>query len=110
MNDNIDLGGSSLVAFFDRIGLPPVARDRVVEIDRILAHELAGDEPDAEGCASLVLEAAGLIADRDRVGFDRRAGIGSRIASSLGVSDGFDRGDGDSRNLHRRVLMTRKRG
>lgn len=72
MNDNIDLGGSSLVAFFDRIGLPPVARDRVVEIDRILAHELAGDEPDAEGCASLVLEAAGLIADRDPVGFDWR--------------------------------------
>jgi len=70
MNDNINLDGPSLVAFLDRIGLPPVALDRVVEIDRILANELAGDEPDAEGCASLVLEAADLIADLDPTGFD----------------------------------------
>ncbi|MEH0292517.1 hypothetical protein V6R98_09945 [Agrobacterium sp. CCNWLW71] len=70
MNENNSLGGASFAAVLDRIGLPPVARDRVVEIDRILANELAGDEPDAEGCASLVLEAADLIADLDPTRFD----------------------------------------
>lgn len=72
MNHDITMTAASLATFLDRIGLPPVAPDRVAEIDRILASELAGDEPDAEGCASLVLEAADLIVDRDPVGFDWR--------------------------------------
>lgn len=69
-NENINLGGASLAAFLDRIGLPPVVRDRVVEIDRILADELASESPDADGCADLVLEAADLISDANPPGFD----------------------------------------
>ncbi|MDX0662047.1 hypothetical protein GOD61_03595 [Sinorhizobium medicae] len=69
-NENINLGGASLAVFLNGIGLPPVVRDRVVEIDRILADELAGHEPDAESCASLILEAGDLIADLDPPGFD----------------------------------------
>ncbi|NNH80651.1 hypothetical protein HLH89_06355 [Rhizobium laguerreae] len=68
MNDSMT--AVSLSDFLGRIGLPQAARDRVVEIDRILADELVGDEPDADGCADLVLEAAGLIADLDPTGFD----------------------------------------
>ncbi len=63
MNDNINLGGASLAAFLDRIGLSPVARDRVIAIDRKLADGLASGDPDANGCADLVLEAADLISD-----------------------------------------------
>lgn len=70
MNDNINLSGPSLCDFLARIGLPQAARDRVVTIDRILDDELASDDPDAEGCADLVLEAADLIADLDPTGFD----------------------------------------
>ena len=62
MNDNIDMNAASLADFLGRIGLPPVARDRVLEIDRTLASELASDQPDVNGCAALVIEAADLIA------------------------------------------------
>lgn len=70
MTDEIAISGPSLAAFLDRIGLPQAARDRVLEIDRILARQLASDDLDADGCASLVLEAADLITDLDPAGFD----------------------------------------
>ncbi|MGH6763744.1 MAG: hypothetical protein ACRECW_19395 [Phyllobacterium sp.] len=60
----------SLVAFLNRVGLPSSARERVMEIDRELARELESDHPDTDGCASLVLEAADLISDRDLARFD----------------------------------------
>lgn len=65
-----EITSPSLGAFLDRVGLPASARDRVIAIDRELARELESDHPDADGCASLVLEAADLIADRDLAGFD----------------------------------------
>lgn len=65
MNDDTNLGGASLAAFLDRIELPPVAYARVIEIDRELADALASDDPDAVGCADLVLEAVDLITDLD---------------------------------------------
>ena len=68
MNDNTT--AASLSDLLGQIGLSQAARDRVVEIDRILANELAGHEPDAESCASLILEAGDLIADLDPPGFD----------------------------------------
>jgi hypothetical protein len=70
MNDNIHPGGPSLAAFLDRIGLPAVAQERVIEIDRTLAKELESDSLDADRCASLVFEAADLIADCDPPCFD----------------------------------------
>ncbi|WP_312809294.1 hypothetical protein [Agrobacterium cavarae] len=70
MNDNINLGGANLAVFLYRIGLPPVASDRVLEIDRIIAGVLASDEPDPDGCAALVIEATDLITDLDPSGFD----------------------------------------
>lgn len=70
MNDTINLGGASLAAFLGRIGLPASARERVIAIDRTLAEQLASDHPDVDGCATLVIEAADLIADRDPAGFD----------------------------------------
>lgn len=72
MNDDITMSGASLAAFLDRIGLPPVARGRVLEIDRILADELASGDLDADGCTALIVDAADLIADRDPAGFDWR--------------------------------------
>ncbi|MQW06358.1 hypothetical protein GHK45_22305 [Sinorhizobium meliloti] len=70
MNGNINLNGPRLADFLGRIGLPASARERVIAIDRTLAKELASDHPDVDGCASLVIEAADLIADRDPAGFD----------------------------------------
>lgn len=61
---------TSLSDFLGRIGIPQTARDRVVEIDRILADELASEDLDADGCADLVLEAADLISDANPPGFD----------------------------------------
>lgn len=66
MTDAITFGSPSLAAFLDRLGLPQAARDRVVEIDGTLAEELESDSPDADGCASLVLEAADLVSGRLR--------------------------------------------
>lgn len=63
MNDNITMSAPSLSDFLDRVGLPPVSRDRVIEIDRILAGQLANGDPDADGCAALAVEAADLISD-----------------------------------------------
>lgn len=60
----------SLSSFLDRVGLPASARDRVIAIDRELARELESDHPDTDGCASLVLEAADLIAYGGPLGFD----------------------------------------
>ena len=40
---------------------------------------------------------------------DQRAVAGSRVVSDMGVGNGFDRGDGDGRNYHRRDL-TRENG
>lgn len=77
----------SLVNFLNRIGLPPVARDRVVEIDRKLAEELESDNPDANGSVALVLEAADIIADRDPPGFDW-----SGWDETPGDNDSFDGG------------------
>ncbi|WP_113048385.1 hypothetical protein [Agrobacterium tumefaciens] len=65
-----EITSSSLVAFLDRVGLPASARDRVIAIDRELARELESDHPDTDSCASLVLEAADLIAYGGPVGFD----------------------------------------
>ncbi|OJU04998.1 MAG: hypothetical protein BGN83_06245 [Rhizobium sp. 63-7] len=87
MNDNIDMNAASLADFLGRIGLPPVARDRVLEIDRTLASELASDQPDVNGCAALVIEAADLIADLDPPGFDW---AGWDDDDDPGDVDGFD--------------------
>lgn len=65
-----DITSSSLAGFLDRVGLPASARDRVIAIDRELARELESDHPDTNGCASLVLEAADLIANAGPLGFD----------------------------------------
>ncbi|GES45368.1 hypothetical protein RsS62_46200 [Rhizobium dioscoreae] len=61
MTDTITFGSPSLAAFLDRLGLSQAARDRVAEIDQTLADELESDNPDADGCASLVLEVADLV-------------------------------------------------
>ncbi len=89
MNDNINLDGTSLAAFLDRIGLPPVARDRVIEIDQILAGQLASDEPDADGCAALAVEAADLTADRDPAGFDWSGWDDNEFVGSDGWDNDF---------------------
>ncbi|MCM2403433.1 hypothetical protein NBH20_19860 [Rhizobium sp. S153] len=70
MSDNITLASPSLFAFLDRLGLPPAARDRVIEIDQQLSEEIESDAANADHCALLVFEAADLIADRDPPGFD----------------------------------------
>lgn len=70
MSDDIIMTGASLSDFLARIELPQAARDRVIEIDRKLADALASDDPDANGCADLVLEAADLIADANPPVFD----------------------------------------
>ncbi|MFD1328733.1 hypothetical protein [Mycoplana ramosa] len=70
MNDNITMTAASLATFLDRIGLPPVARTRIVEIDRILADEIASGDPDADGCAALAVEAADLISYANPPVFD----------------------------------------
>lgn len=70
MTDEITLTSPSLADFLDRLGLPASARDRVIAIDQELARELETDNPDANGCASLVLEAADLIAHGGPLGFD----------------------------------------
>lgn len=66
MTDTITPASGALVDFLDRLGLSQAARDRVVEIDRTLVEELESDNPDADGCASLVLEAADLVSGRLR--------------------------------------------
>lgn len=70
MNENDIQDGASLADFLDRVGLPASARDRVIAIDRELVRELESDHPDTDGCASLVLEAADLIANAEPRGFD----------------------------------------
>lgn len=88
MNDNITITGASLSDFLDRIGLPPVARDRVIAIDRKLADALASDDPDAGGCAALAVEVADLIADFDPPGFDWKGWDADD--DDPGEMDGFD--------------------
>ncbi|MFC3073123.1 hypothetical protein [Shinella pollutisoli] len=85
MSDNITMTAPSLSDFLARIGLPQAARDRVIAIDQKLADALASDDPDANGCADLVLEAADLIADLDPPGFDWKG-----WADDPGDDDGFD--------------------
>lgn len=70
MNENDIQDGASLADFLDRVGLSASARDRVIAIDRELVRELESDHPDTDGCASLVLEAADLIANAEPRGFD----------------------------------------
>jgi len=70
MNVNDIQNGASLADFLDRVGLPATARDRVIAIDRELVRELESDHPDTDGCASLVLEVADLIANAEPMGFD----------------------------------------
>lgn len=65
-----EITSPSLAGFLDRVGLTAAARERVIAIDRALANELESDRPDVEGCASLVLEAADLIAYGGPLGFD----------------------------------------
>lgn len=72
MNDNITVIAPSLSDFLARTGLPQAARDRVIEVDRILAVLLASGNPDAEGCAALAMEAADLIAGANLLVFDRK--------------------------------------
>lgn len=83
MTDEITITSLGLAAVLDRLGLPPAARDRVEEIDRKLADELAGSTLDAELCASLVFEAADLIVR----GEDARA-----VLNALGDFDGMEWG------------------
>ncbi|WP_208250074.1 hypothetical protein WGT02_14855 [Rhizobium sp. T1470] len=70
MTDEIAIASPSLAGFLTRVGLIASARDRVIAIDRTLARELESDQPDADGCAELVLEAADLIANAGSWGFD----------------------------------------
>lgn len=72
MTEEITLTSPSLPVFLDRLGLSTSARDRVIAIDRELARKFDSDELDADGCVSLVMEAADLIADLDPQGFDWR--------------------------------------
>ncbi len=85
MNDNITMAAASLSDFLARIGLPKAAGDRVVENDRILARQLESDNPDTDACASLIIEAADLIADLDPPEFDWRG-----WNDDPGDIDGFD--------------------
>lgn len=70
MTDIINLGGPRLSDFLDRIGPSQAARNRVFNIDRILADELVNGQPDVSGCADLVHEAANLISDANPPGLD----------------------------------------
>jgi hypothetical protein len=65
-----EITSSSLAGFLDRVGLPASARDRMIAIDRELARQLESDHSDTDGCASLILEAADLIAHSGPLGFD----------------------------------------
>nr|WP_029926216.1 hypothetical protein [Ochrobactrum sp. UNC390CL2Tsu3S39] len=65
-----DITSPTLAGFLDRVGLTTAARERVIAIDRALASELESDRPDNESCASLVLEAADLIAYGGTLSFD----------------------------------------
>lgn len=64
------IAGQSLAGFLNRVGLTASAREQVIAIDRALANELERDRPDAEGCASLVLEAADPVAHGGPLGVD----------------------------------------
>lgn len=66
MTDIITLDGPSLADFLNRLGLLQSARDRIIEIDRTLATELASERMDADRCAELVLEAADMLSGRLR--------------------------------------------
>lgn len=70
MNDHITLGYPALADILVHLELPAVARKRIAEIDRTLSEELDDEAMDIELCASLVLEAAELVADVDPAGFD----------------------------------------
>ncbi|NSZ85222.1 hypothetical protein G6L97_13710 [Agrobacterium tumefaciens] len=70
MNDHVALGYPVLADILVHLGLPAVARERIAEIDRKLSEELDDGAVDIERCASLVLEAAELVADVDPAGFD----------------------------------------
>ncbi|WP_414900439.1 hypothetical protein [Rhizobium cremeum] len=65
-----EITSPTLAGFLDRVGLTAAARERVIAIDRALASELESDHPDTDGCASLVLEAADLIAYGGPLSFD----------------------------------------
>lgn len=88
MSNNINLGVASLATFLDRIGLPPVARDRVIEIDRILAAALVSGDPDVGDCAALAVEAADLISDANPPVFDWKGWDADD--DDPGEVDGFD--------------------
>jgi hypothetical protein len=87
MTDNINVTAANLSDFLARIGLPQAARERVIAIDRTLAKELASDDPDENGCAALVIEAADIIADLDPAVFDWS---GWDDDNDVGDVDGFD--------------------
>jgi hypothetical protein len=70
MTNDVSLGASGLADILVRLGLPAVARERIVEIDRKLSDELDDEAMDVERCASLVLEAADLVAGVDPAGLD----------------------------------------
>jgi hypothetical protein len=70
MNDHITLGYPVNADIVVHLGLPAVARERITEIDRTLSEELNDNAMDIERCASLILEAAELVADVDPAGFD----------------------------------------
>lgn len=88
MSDNITIDGPSLSDFLARIGLPLVARDRVIEIDQILADALANGDPDADGCAALAIEAADLISDANPPILDWKGWDADD--DNPGDDDGFD--------------------
>ena len=92
MNDNINLGGPSLVAFLDRIGLPPVVLPIVTGLPpRALTYLLFERLP----------HGATFDAATGRIG-GRAVEPGShRVWISATDSTG---GDGDCRNHHRRDL------
>lgn len=70
MNDDIALGAPGLADILVNLGLPTVARERVADIDRALSQGLNDETMDVEQCASLILDAANLIADVDPAVFD----------------------------------------
>lgn len=70
MNDGITLGAPGLTDILVHLGLPTVARERVADIDRALSQGLDDETMDVEQCASLILEAANLIAEVDPAVFE----------------------------------------
>lgn len=105
MTDEITIISPSLSDFLGRIGLPAPARERVIAIDRTLAKELASNDPDVDGCASLVIEATDMITDRDPLGFVW-SGWGDDGVDDTDSFDfeGIDRSDRDGGRDHRRGL------